>query len=88
MTNEKLQITTLGGLTIRLNNTAVSNFASRKADALLVYLGQRSACVSFVLYGNGDFLYSAYQLHYGSAPAFRKLYNKACKDGCPNPSGK
>lgn len=34
----RLEIRTLGGLSIRLNETAVANFASRKADALLIYL--------------------------------------------------
>ncbi|MCB8924638.1 MAG: tetratricopeptide repeat protein [Ardenticatenaceae bacterium] len=33
-----MTISLLGGVTIALDNTAVTNFASRKADALLVYL--------------------------------------------------
>ena len=38
MNQPKLTISLLGGVTIALDNTAVTNFASRKADALLVYL--------------------------------------------------
>ncbi|MEZ4593705.1 MAG: BTAD domain-containing putative transcriptional regulator [Chloroflexota bacterium] len=38
MNQPKLTISLLGGVTIVLDGTAVSNFASRKADALLVYL--------------------------------------------------
>ncbi len=34
----KLEIQTLGGLSIKVDGTAVSNFVSRKAEALLVYL--------------------------------------------------
>ncbi|WP_420641457.1 BTAD domain-containing putative transcriptional regulator [Candidatus Leptofilum sp.] len=38
MNQPKLTISLLGGVTIALDGTAVSNFVSRKADALFVYL--------------------------------------------------
>jgi predicted ATPase/DNA-binding SARP family transcriptional activator len=38
MNQPKLQLSLLGGLTITQNGTAVSNFASRKVEALLAYL--------------------------------------------------
>ncbi len=38
MNQSKLQLSLLGGLMITENNTAVSNFISRKAEALFVYL--------------------------------------------------
>jgi DNA-binding SARP family transcriptional activator/predicted ATPase len=38
MATAKLKITLLGGVTFRQGETAVANFASRKAEALLVYL--------------------------------------------------